>query len=148
VQAIYYIERKRFIISTRWRIEDRHIKNSDSVFEAVNRLRAQIKTVYPFNGEEIGKHIFYGVGSEELIFKTASKISGPELFDRNRISAGAGYGAGDNFQIELVYINEYLPREISKIYNELQVNIVINNFLPRLSKELFHKKLKEAATGD
>jgi hypothetical protein len=148
IQAIYYIERRRFIISTRWRIEDRHIKNTDSVFEAVERLRGQIKAVYPFNGQSIGKRIFYGVASEELIFKTPSKISGPELFDRNKISAGIGYGINDNFQIELIYINQYLPRDISKIYNGLQLNVVFNNFLPRLTREIFGKKPGDAATGN
>jgi len=141
MQAIYYIERRRAIITTRWRIEDRHIYNTDSVYEAVDRLRGQIKIVYPFNGPTLGKHIIYGIGSEELMFKTSSKVSGPQLFDRNRITAGFGYGVTANLQIELTYSNEYLPRpDVSDSYNAIQVNIIFNNVLPRLKNLILGEK--------
>ena len=46
VQAIYYITRNRFTISARGRFEDRHIYNTDSVYEAVERFRSQIKVMF------------------------------------------------------------------------------------------------------
>ena len=141
VQAIYYIERRRAIITTRWRIEDRHIYNTDSVYEAVDRLRGQIKIVYPFNGPKIDLHVIYGIASEELMFKTSSKVSGPDIFDRTKFTAGFGYGLTRNTQIEITYSNEYIPRGgVSDNYNELQINVVFNNVLPRLRHYLFGEK--------
>ena len=148
VQATYYIERRRAILSTRFRIEDRHIYNSDSVYEAVDRFRAQIKIVYPFNGEFIAKNVIYGIGSEELMFKTSSKVSGSSFFDRNKFTAGFGYGVTQNMQIEITYCNEYIPRAISDSYNEIQFNVVFNNVLPRLNKYLFGKKNAEGSSAD
>ncbi|NCD72354.1 DUF2490 domain-containing protein [Mucilaginibacter agri] len=141
VQATYYITRKRMILTTRWRIEDRHIQNADTVFEAVNRLRGQVKVVYPINGKVIAEKVFYGIGSEELFFKTSSKVSGSSLFDRNRLTLGVGYGITNNLQIEVAYSNEYLPRPgTDQNYNAFQCNIIFNNLLPRLGHALFGKK--------
>jgi len=148
VQAIYYIERRRAIISTRFRIEDRHIYNADSVYEAVDRFRAQIKAVYPLNSQYIGWHTVYCIGSEELMFKTSSKVSGSQFFDRNKFTAGFGYGVTKNMQIEITYCNEYIPRAISDNYNELQFNVVFNNVLPRLGKYLFGEKHPEGSSAD
>lgn len=142
VQAVYYIQRKRQILSTQLQIEDRHILNTDSVFEAVERLRTQLKIVYPFNGKSIKKHVLYGIASEELIFKTNSKISGNGLFDRNKFIAGIGYSFTDNMQLEATYINEFLPRDISNNYNELQITAIFNNLLPRLTKYISGRKNK------
>jgi hypothetical protein len=141
VQAIYYISRKRAIFTTRWRIEDRHIQNIDTVYEAVNRLRGQVKIVYPFNGQFIASKVIYGIASDELFFKTSSKVSGSEIFDRNRITLGFGYGVTTNMQIELAYTNEILPRPgTSKSYNAIQCNLIFNNLVPRLSNYLFGEK--------
>lgn len=149
MQAIYYIARNRAIISTRWRIEDRHIYNPDSVYEAVERLRGQIKIVYPFNGSAIALHVIYGISSDELMFKTSSKVSGPNLFDRNRFLAGIGYGVTRNLQMELVYSNEYLPRTpISNSYNAIQLTLIFNNVLPRLNKALFGGHKQDAGPSD
>jgi hypothetical protein len=150
MQAIYYIERRRAIITTRWRIEDRHIYNPDSVYEAVDRLRGQIKIVYPFNGKVIDLHVLYGIASEEVMFKTSSKVSGPEIFDRNKFTMGVGYGPTRNTQIELTYGNEYLPRgSVSDNYNAVQVNVVFNDVLPRLKKFIFgEKKAPEGSSAN
>jgi hypothetical protein len=149
VQAIYYISRNRAIISTRWRIEDRHIYNPDSVYEAVDRLRGQIKMVYPFNGPAIAPHVIYGITSDELMFKTSSKVSGPTLFDRNRFTVGFGYGLTKNLQMELTYSNEYLPRTpISDSYNAIQMTLIFNNVLPRLDKALFGGHKQDAGPSD
>lgn len=141
VQAIYYIKRKRLILTTRWRIEDRHIQNVDTVYEAVDRLRGQIKAVYPINGSVIAKGVFYGIASEELFFKTSSKVSGSGLFDRNRVTAAIGFGVTNNLQIELGYSNEYLPRPgENQNYNAIQCNLVFNNLIPRIGHALFGPK--------
>jgi hypothetical protein len=149
IQATYYIHRQRTVLSTRFRIEDRHIRNADSVFEAVGRLRGQLKMVYPFNSSSITKGTIYAIASEELFFKNKSKVSGDDIFDRNKFTAGFGFGVTRNLQIEITYSNEFLPRTVSNSYNAVQLNIVINNFLPRLSKYLFNNnKRNDAATAD
>lgn len=137
IQAIYYIHKGRYLLNTRFRIEDRHIYNTDSVYEAVNRFRAQIKLVCPINAREIQKGVFYGLASDELFFKTKSKISGPENFDRNRFTIGIGYALTDNFILEVSYANEQLPRKSnSEYYDALQVNVSINNLFPRIKRLL------------
>ena len=115
----------------------------------MDRLRGQIKIVYPFNGPVIALHVLYGIASEELMFKTSSKISGPNLFDRNKFTAGIGYGITKNLQIELTYGNEYLPRTpVSNSYNAISCNLIFNNVLPRLENLLFGGKKRDAGSSD
>jgi hypothetical protein len=100
-EAQYYFLQKRWRAFMDWKIEDRHIQTTDSIFEAVNRLRVKIKATYPLNGDAIARGVFYAIGSEEMIFKTNSKISGYGHYDRNSISIGMGYGTTRNMQIEI-----------------------------------------------
>lgn len=138
IQGIYYIMRSRTTISARLRIEDRHIANKDSVFEAEERFRTEIKAVYPFNGHSIKKGVIYGFASEELMFKTSSNVGGGSNFDRNKLDIGIGYNINDNFQIELMYTNEYLPRTpVSNSYNELQLTLIFYNVFKKIEKEIF-----------
>jgi hypothetical protein len=141
MQAIYRIHTGRYTLSTRARIEDRHIYNPDSVYEAVNRLRTQLKIVYPLNGSSIEKKVIYGFSSDELFFKTKSKISGPDLFDRNRFTIGLGYAFTDNIQLELSYVNEALPRSGAVNFNNaIQINLSFNNLFENIGRKLFGPK--------
>ncbi len=138
IQGMYYIMRRRTTISTRLRIEDRHIANKDSIFEAQERFRTEIKAVYPFNGKSIKKGVIYGFASEELMFKTSSNVGGGGNFDRNKLEIGLGYNLGDNFQVELMYTNEYLPRKpVSNNYNEVQLTLIFYNVFKKIEKNLF-----------
>lgn len=137
LQSIYFIKRTRYILSTRFRMEDRHISNKEGAFEGVYRFRDQIKLIYPFNNRTIVKGTVYGLGSEEVFFKTPSDIAGDQFFDRNRFTIGAGYSFTDDIQIELTYANEYLPRpSTNELYNAVQLNFSINNLFPDLKKKL------------
>ncbi|MXV51161.1 DUF2490 domain-containing protein [Pedobacter sp. HMF7647] len=137
VQATYYFHRERYTLNTRLRFEDRHIRSSDSIFEAVNRIRAQLKYIYPINKPVIEKNAIYLIASDELFFKNKSNISGPELFDRNRLTVGLGYALDDDFQLELTYANEWLPRkENDQLYNALQFNVVLTRFFHHFVESL------------
>ncbi|WP_443939008.1 DUF2490 domain-containing protein [Pedobacter sp. MW01-1-1] len=142
LQGIYRIKDGRFALSTRLRYENRHIYNPDSVYEAVNRIRTQLKFSMPINGKVIDEGVLYTFASDELFFKNKSKISGPNLFDRNRFTIGFGYALTRDMQVELSYANEILPRKSrTEIYNAFQINIAVNNLFYNLKKELFpHKK--------
>jgi len=149
MEAIYYIHRKRSVISTRWRIEDRHILNPDTVYEAVDRLRGQVKITYPFNGKIISPNVVYGIGSEEIFLKTRSKISGADIFDRNRITIGLGYCTWNNIQLELTYVDEFLPRKpASENFSVFQVNLVFNNIFKNLEHQLFGGSQKTGGSAD
>lgn len=141
MEALYFIKKaSRYTLSARFRIEDRHIQNDSNYYEAVYRFREMIKAVVPFNSKFIREGVIYGILSDEVFFKTASNISGPTFFDRNRFTIGAGYSLTDNVQLELSYNNEILPRPTSTAsYNAGRLNIIINNFLPDVKQVI--KKL-------
>ncbi|WP_052272766.1 DUF2490 domain-containing protein [Flavihumibacter solisilvae] len=140
LQGTWYIKRSRLTMSTRFRLEDRHIKNTEGYYEGVYRFRSQLKSLYAFNGRQIRKGISYGIGSAELYFKSASNVTGGQFFDRTRLTIGGGYAMTDDIQVEVTYVNEYLPRpDENEIYHVLQIVIAFNNFLPDVVKK-FRKK--------
>lgn len=141
-QGLYWmLKDKKWKASLRVRIEDRHLHNEAGYYEAVMRLRLQVRTVYCFTNNENTKNAFYGFASDELFFKTQSQVSGPDLFDRNRATIGLGYFLNDNIQIEISYANEIMPREpVNQLVNAFQVNITFNNFLPNLIRSIAPKK--------
>lgn len=147
LQATYNLfKHRRININLRARFEDRNIENEQGIFEAVERFRFQGRAVYPINNVKIGKKTLYAFVSDEIYFKTKSEISGKEFFDRNRATLGLGYKASKDFQIEISYANEYLPRPSSdKIYNALQVNVTFENVFYNTSKKIIRK---EAAVDD
>lgn len=141
-QGLYrLLKDEKWKVSLRGRIEDRHLHNEDGYYEAVMRLRLQVRTVYCFANNENTKNAFYGFASDELFFKTKSQVSGPDLFDRNRATIGLGYFLNDNIQIEISYANEIMPRDpVNQLVNAFQANITFNNFLPNLIRSIAPKK--------
>ncbi|KAF2508661.1 DUF2490 domain-containing protein [Flavobacterium zhairuonense] len=142
LQATYnLLKHGRLSVNLRGRIEDRNIENESGIFEAVERFRFQGRAVYFLNGQRKDKNEVYAFFSDELYFKTQSEISGDEFFDRNRITLGLGYRATKDFQIEISYANEYLPRAaVDKVYNALQVNVTFNNLVSNAIKPFMRKK--------
>lgn len=137
LQAIYYIKKSKLTLSTRMRFEDRHIMDEAGTYEGVYRFRDQIKMVYVFNKPAIIKGAAYSITSEELFFKTFSKLTGSQFFDRNRFTIGGGYSVTDDLQIEVTYANEFLPRtDANESYNALQVNVAFNNFFININKKI------------
>jgi hypothetical protein len=140
-QAIYYFHKVGYTLTTRFRIEDRHIRTDSGAFEAYYRFRTQVKLLYPINGKRIREGVFYGIGSEEFYFKTNANLTGREFFDRSRLTLGIGYSLTDDTQVEVTYVNEYLPRDKGdEVYNVLQVNFAFNNVLEKIKKKFFTKK--------
>lgn len=147
LQATYnLLKHQRININLRGRFEDRNIKTDAGIYESVERFRFQARGVCPINKPKIMENTIYAFVSDELYFKTKSQISGDENFDRNRATVGLGYKATKDFQIEVSYANEYLPRSgTDKVYNALQINVTFNNLLSNTFK---HFKRKETAVDD
>ncbi|RDI10374.1 DUF2490 domain-containing protein [Flavobacterium sp. AG291] len=135
------LKHHRININLRGRLEDRNIKNEELTFESVERLRLQAKAVYPLNGPKVDKRIVYAFLSDEVFLKTKSDVSGKDIFDRNRLTAGLGYPVTDKFQLELSYANEFLPRSGgNKLYNAIQLNVVLINLFSKAEKPFKREK--------
>ncbi|MCD9575186.1 DUF2490 domain-containing protein [Flavobacterium soyae] len=140
LQGIYYFHKTGYTLSTRMRLELRHMKNDDDNYENVFRYRQQVKYLKPINSKVLREGVVYAVASDELFFKSGTKVTGLSFFDRNRLNIGAGYLFTDNIQIELTYANEYLPRDDgNQIINAAAFTLTFNNFFENLNKKFLHK---------
>lgn len=135
-QGIYYIIKKKYLLTNRLRIEDRILQNENESFDVVFRFREMVKLIYPLSKIKTGKGSLYGIASEEVVFKTNGSTTGKDFFDRNRFSLGLGHSFSDAFQFELTYLNEYLPRDTNgKIYNTISVTLIFNDLTSTLRKK-------------
>ncbi|MBJ2127304.1 DUF2490 domain-containing protein [Flavobacterium sp. IB48] len=127
-------------VNLRARFEDRHMETDENYQEAVERFRFQIKAVCPLSTFGIETKKIYLFGSDELFFKTKSKVSGPDFFDRNRASLGCGFELS-TVKIEMAYVNEIMPRSGSdKLVNAFQIKGIFNNFFSDIAKSFKRKK--------
>jgi len=137
LQAIYYIHKTGYTLLTRMRGEFRYMMNADGVFEDKYRYRQMIKFVKPVNSQVLRQGVVYFVTTEELLFKPEAKTKGVNFFDRNRFEIGGGYLITDNLQIELTYVNEFMPRDNgNEVYNVIAFTVTLNNLLLNLKKSL------------
>lgn len=136
-QAIYYFARKDYVLTNRFRIEDRILYNENNNTDVVFRFREMVKLVYPISIIKFGKGSLYSIASEEIVFKTKGSTTGENFFDRNRLTLGLGYSFSDAFQLELTYINEYLPRSAAndKMFNCISTTLIFNDFISTLRKK-------------
>ena len=140
LQGLYYFHKTGYTLATRMRGELRYMMNADGVFEDKYRYRQMIKYVKPLNSKVFRKGVYYLLTSEELLFKPNAKTKGVNFFDRNRFEIGGGYLLTDDLQIELAYVNEFMPRDNgNEIYNVICVTISINNPMTNLKKHNFPK---------
>jgi hypothetical protein len=147
LQGIYYFHKTGYTLSTRMRMELRHLRSEDGTYDNVLRYRQQIKYLKPINSKILREGVVYGIASDELFFKSGTKVTGLSFFDRNRFNIGAGYLFTDDIQVELTYANEYLPRDNeNQIVNAASLTVTFNNLFKNISKKLSHKN--EAATED
>ncbi len=117
--------------------------NSDGVFEDKYRYRQMIKYMKPLNSNVLRQGVLYFLSTEELLFKPDAKTSGITFFDRNRFEIGGGYLLTDDLQIELTYVNEFMPRDNgNEIYNIVAFTVTVNNLMTKLKKKLISKPLK------
>jgi len=144
LQGIYYIHKTGYTLLTRMRGEFRYMMNADSVFEDKYRYRQMIKFLKPINSRVLRKGVFYLVTTEELLFKPQAKTEGVTFFDRNRFEIGGGYLITDDLQVELAYLNEFLPRDDgNEIYNALEITFSFNNLFPNIRKSIFPKSKED-----
>lgn len=144
-QGVYYINKIGYTLNTRTRIENRGIKGDGDARTAWYRIREQIKFVKPLGGNKfIRSGVWYIIASDEVMFRTIENTDASSYFDRNRLTLGGGYSFTDNFQLEITYANEYIPRSGgNEMYHALQVNFVFNNLFTNLKKNLLNLKNSE-----
>ena len=135
VQGLYYINRVGFILTTRMRTEFRYIMNEEGYFEDKYRYRQMLKYIQPLNSKFLRQGVFYVLTSEEVVFRGYDSF-----FDRNRFEAGCGYLITDDLQVELSYVNEFLPRETTnELFNALSITITANNLFSNIKGRLSSK---------
>lgn len=136
LQGIYYFHKTGYTLSTRMRAEFRHMRNQDDDYENVFRYRHQLKYLQPLNSKILRQGVVYAVASDEIYLKSGAKVTGESFFDRNRLNVGAGYLFTDDFQVELTYCNEYLPRNNgNQITNAASLTVTFNNLLKNIKKK-------------
>jgi len=137
LQGMYYFHKTGYTLLTRIRGEFRLMMNEEGNYEDKYRYRQMIKYVKPINGKVLRKGVAYFVTSEELLFKPAAKATGITFFDRNRFEVGGGYLVTDNFQLELTYVNEFVPRDnVNELYNLIAFTVTFNNPLMNLKRQI------------
>jgi hypothetical protein len=100
-----------------------------------------LKFVKPINSQVMRQGVVYFLTAEELLFKPNAKTEGLTFFDRNRFEIGGGFLITDNLQVELAYLNEFVPRDDgNELYNAMEITLTLNNLLPNLKKQIFPKK--------
>jgi len=137
LQGTYYIHKTGYTLFTRMRGEFRYIMNAEGVYEDKYRYRQMLKFMKPINAKVLRKGVVYCLATEELLFKPEAKTSGVTFFDRNRFELGGGYMITDDMQVELVYLNEFVPRDNgNEIYNALGLSFTFNNPFTNFKKRL------------
>lgn len=135
-QGIYYFIKKDYVLTNRFRIDDRILQDENNSPNVVYRFREMIKLVYPISIIKFGKGSLYSIASEEVFFKTKGSGTGETFFDRNKLTLGFGYSFSDAFQLELTYINEYLPRPTNdKVFNCISTTLIFNDLISVLRKK-------------
>jgi Protein of unknown function (DUF2490) len=144
LQGIYYFHKTGYTLMTRMRGEFRYMMNADGEYEDKYRYRQMLKFVKPLNSQVMRQGVVYFLTTEELLFKPEAKTEGINFFDRNRFEIGGGYLITDNLQVEMAYLNEFIPRDNgNEVYNALELTLTMSNLLPNLKKHIFPKKEEE-----
>ena len=144
LQGIYYFHKTGYTLSTRMRLELRHMRNEDDSYENVLRYRQQIKYLQPLNSKVLRQGVIYAVASDELFIKSGTKVTGQSFFDRNRLNIGAGYLLSDDVQVELTYANEFFPRkDENQIVNAASLTLTFNNLFKNINEKILHRKATE-----
>jgi hypothetical protein len=140
LQGTYYIHKVGYTLTTRLRGEFRYIMNEEGEFEDKYRYRQMLKFVKPLNSHVFRQGVIYFVTTEELLFKPKAKTKGINFIDRNRFEAGFGYLITNDIQLELAYLNEFMPRDDgNQVYNALEITLTFNNLFTNLKRSLFNK---------
>lgn len=135
-QAIYYIHKRIYTLSTRTAFDLRVMQNEQGAFNDHYRYRQQIRLLKAFNSKFIRQGVWYGIASEEIVIKLFNEGQAFS-FDRNWLLLGIGYSITDDTQIELNYFNEFVPRSTgNQIYHNINLAFTFNNFLANVKKRI------------
>ncbi len=141
VQGVYFFHKIGYTFSTRGRAEIRNIHDEENGITNTFRYRQRVKYQKPLNSKSFRKGVFYVLASDELIFRINSTEDHNTFFDRNVLSFGGGYVLTDNLQLEMAYVNQFLPRsDGNQIIHALSFTITFNNLLGQIQGKF--KKLK------
>ena len=142
LQSSYYFHKTGYTLFTRMRGEMRYMMNADGEFEDKYRYRQMLKYLRPLNSHIFRKGVWYFLVTEELLFKPDARESGITFFDRNRFEIGGGYLVTDDLQLELAYLNEFMPRDGgNELYHALELTVSFNNLFQKV-KENISARLK------
>lgn len=137
-QGTYYFHRIGYTLTTRMRAEIRWMRNEAGTFENNFRYRQQFKYLKPLNSKILREKVIYLLTAEELFLRPEIKTKGVDFFDRNRFTVGAGYLLTEDIQIELVYVNEFLPRDAGdQMYHNLSFTFTFNNLFANMKNRFF-----------
>ena len=115
------------------RFELRFIADENGTFNDIYRYRQKFKYLQPLNSKILRKGVVFVYASEEIILRSIIKETGIPFFDCNLFTAGVGYLFTDDLQLELAYVNAYIPRDdADEIDNAISLTLTINNLLQKV----------------
>jgi hypothetical protein len=137
LQSVYYIHKINYTLTTQMRVELRLLKNPEGDFEDIYRYRQNIKFLKPVNSKILRQGVFYVLAMDEIYLKSEAKSTGVNFFDRNQLSLGGGYMLTDDIQLELLLVNEFMPRDdADKFVNALSFTLTFNNLISNVKESL------------
>jgi hypothetical protein len=135
IQATYFFHKVTYALSTDMRAEVRFLKNEEGVFEDIYRYHQKLKFRLPLNSRVFRQGVVYILASDEIIFRSVSKETGLHYFDLNLFTIGGGYLFTDDLQLELVYINMFIPRDKgNEIDHVVSLTFTANNLISHIGK--------------
>lgn len=135
LQARYYFHKTGYILNTDMRFEVRFIADENGDFYDVYRYRQKFKYLQPLNSKVLRQGVVYIFASEEVILRSLKKETGIKYFDSNLFTLGAGYLFTDDLQLELAYVNVYIPRDDNdEIDHAISLTLTVNNLLQKVGR--------------
>jgi hypothetical protein len=135
LQARYYFHKTGYTLYTDGRTELRSVADEEGDFETWYRYHQKLKFLKPLNSQVLRKGVLFLYASDEIIFRSLAKEEGLKYFDCNLFTLGAGYLITDDIQVELAYVNLFLPRDGENIiYNAASLTFTFNNLFRKLGK--------------
>ena len=140
IQGRYYFHKVGFTLNTDMRAELRFIFDEEGVFEDIYRYRQKLKFLKPLNSQMLRQGVVYILRYEEINLLYKAKETRINQFPRKLFNVAEGYLITDDLQIELAYVNEFVPRDDGNIiYNGVSVTLSVNNLMRKVGKMIAGK---------
>lgn len=135
VQGRYYFHKTGYILNTDMRFELRFLADENGDFNDIYRYRQKLKYLQPLNSKVLRKGVVFIYASEEIIFRSIEKEKGIPYFDCNLFTLGAGYLFTDDLQLEVAYVNVFIPRDdADEIDHAISLTLTVNNLLQKVGR--------------